>query len=393
MRARLVSVLFLISFLITVPFSGSCSALRSVEVGQDFPDLELKGLSGDASKLTAFMGEKGVVAIYWATWSSHSLDFLAFAEKSLKGYEAKGIKVVGINVEHQEMKVEDMDVVKAKVAELGITFPVVIDPGLVGYDKIGVVSTPTTVVVSKDMKLVEVFPGFPTSAREDVPARLDAMLGIVKEEKTAEAKTLLEKPPKGGALQMYNLGKKLLLSSRSLSGELKALPDSALARLDDAIRKDPDYVRPYVAKSFVYHLAKETEKRDAVIAEMKARGFKEPMEKRLMALVYLRMDMDAAATEMLVDADGTDLATIFAKALLLARKSDPGAKGAVDALKADPKAAEVLGADPASLFADDGKVKPDASDSVAVTLERLLDLAKGGQGRAPVMITAPPPNP
>jgi len=366
-------------------WSASAFALRTLEQGAKAPDIELMGVNGEGAKLSSLVGPKGLVVIYWATWSSRSPGILQFAEQELRKYEASGMKVIAVNADHQEMKAEDFQAVRDKVKELGLTLPVFHDKGLVGYNALGIISVPTTLIMDNALSLREAYPGFPSVAKTDIPEKIDAALGIVREKRPEKAQYLLDHKPKNHALQYYNLGKRMFLVARSPSGELRGgIPEAAIDRLSEAIRRDPDFFRPYLLKAIIFHAAKEHALRDSALDNIRKREFQEPYEHRVLALGYLEMGMDNSASDhlkALFSLSADDPAGLFGLALLSQRRNDAaGAKKAVTALTANPAAKEILGEEVAALFTPDGAVKPGASLAVRDTLDRLLDIEKKPMG-------------
>jgi peroxiredoxin len=366
-------------------WSASAFALRTLEQGAKAPDIELMGVNGEGAKLSSLVGAKGLVVIFWATWSSRSPGILLFAEKELRKYEKFGMNVVAVNADHQEMKAEDFQAVRDKVKELGLAMPVFHDKGLEGYNALGIISTPTTILLDNTLSLREAYPGFPSVAKDDIPERIDAFLGIVREKRAESAQYLLDHKPKNYALQYYNLGKRIFLGALSPSGELRGgVPDSAIDRLNEAIKRDPDFFRPYLLKAIIYHAAKEHALRDAALHNIRKREFEESYEHRVLALGYLEMGMDNSASDhlkALFSLVADDPAGLFGQTVLSARRKDAaGAKKAATALLMNPKSKAVLGEDPAALFTPEGAVRPGAERAVRNTLERLLDIEKKGQG-------------
>jgi peroxiredoxin len=364
---------------------ASAFALRGLEVGGTVPDIELSGVTGEGGKLSSFAGPRGLVVVYWATWSSRSPAILQFAEKELRRYEKLGLNVIAVNADHEVMKAEDFAAVREKVKELGLTLPVLHDKGLVGYDAIGVISTPTTLILDNALVVKDAYPGFPSVARDDIPERIEAFLGIAREKPAESVQPLLAHKPKNNALLYYNLGKRLFLAARSPSGELRGgVPQSAIDRLDDAIGRDPDFFRPFLLKAIVYHAAGSHALRDSALDNIRKREFGEPYEHRVLALGYLAMGMDDNASDhlkLLFSLAPDDPAGLFGQTLLSTRRKDAAAaKKSAEALFANPKSKEVLGEDPAALFTTDGGMKTGVERAVRNTLERLLDIEKKGQG-------------
>jgi len=395
-RSALAGILCLWAF--SFPLSASSFALRGMDKGSRVPDMEFVGITVKGGKLSSFAGEKGLVVIYWATWSSRSPDVLAFAEKELRRYEKLGMKFLAVNADHQEMGARDVAAVKAVVSELGITFPVVLDAGLKGYNEIGVISLPTTIVLDNGLKIVDAYPGFPSVARDDIPGRIDAFLGIVKEKPVEKAQYFLEHKPKNYALQYYNLGKRLFLAARSPSGELKGVPDTAIERLDEAIRRDPDFFRPYLLKAIVLDLAKANGRREAALQELKKREFQEAFERRMLGFGYLYLGLDNQAEDcfrLLSSQVPDDPGMLFGEAVAAARRKDrPAAKKALSALAKISGAKEALGFDHAPLFAESGELAAGSETSLRAALDRLLEIEKpagGGMIRQSAPLAAPSP--
>ncbi|MBI5418547.1 MAG: redoxin domain-containing protein [Deltaproteobacteria bacterium] len=369
---------------VAFPLAEPSHALRGLSVGAKVPDLPFTGISGEGGKLSSFLGEKGAIIIFWATWSSRSPEILAFAEQKLRGYEKHGMKILAVNVDHQAMGPEGIALVKAKARELEITYPVVLDEGLTGYNEIGIISTPTTLIIDNTLKLVDVYPGFPSVARNDIPDRIDAFLGIVKEKRPEKTQYLLEHTPKNRALYYYNLGKRLFLIARSPSGGLKAVPETAIERLDEAIRRDPDYFRPYLLKAIIFDMAKAGQRKDAVLQELRKKDVREVYERRTLGYGYLYLGEDSLAEEsfsLLAAQVPDDPGVLFGQAVLAARKGEgQKARRALDAISRNPRAGEELGFDPVELFTPDGSIKTGTQGTLRSALERLLEIVKEGLG-------------
>jgi peroxiredoxin len=381
---RRVILLLLWAWLFAFPLSAESFALRGLEKGAQVRDMELVGINSDGGKLSSFSGEKGLIVIYWATWSSRSPQILTFAEKELRRYEEHGVKLLAINADRQEMRREEIEAVKGKASEIGLSFPVMLDPGLKGYDELGIISTPTTLILDKDLKIVDVYPGFPSVARNDIPDRIDAFLGIEKKKRAEKSQYLLDHKPKNHALQYYNLGKTMFSFARSPSGDLKGVPENAIDRLDESIRRDPDFFRPYLLKTIIFDMAGDEGRRDAVLAEIAQKDFQDVYERRILGFGYLYLGMDNVASDFFLTLSSQipdDPGVLFGQGVLAARGKDPDtARKALEALGSVPEAAEALGLDPAVLFTDTGELAPGTEEELRASLETLLGIRKKSMG-------------
>jgi hypothetical protein len=320
-------VAVLCGWILIMPLSAESFALRGLDKGDSVPDMEFMGITAESGKLSSFSGGKGLIVIYWATWSSRSPMILEFAEKELRRYEEHGVKLLAINADHQEMRREEIEAVKGKATEMALS------------------------------KIVDLYPGFPSIARDDIPDRIDAFLGIEKKKRPEKSQYLLDHKPKNHALQYYNLGKMMFTFARSPSGDLKGAPESAIERLDEAIRRDPDFFRPYLLKTIIFDMAGDEGRRDAVLTELS----------------------EHFATLLAQVPD--DPGVLFGQAVSSAKRGDgASARKALDALRKNPRAAEDLGFDFAPLFTDSGDLAPGSEGDLRLILERLLEIKKKSQG-------------
>jgi hypothetical protein len=379
-----VTLLLLWAWVFTFPSSGASFALRGLEKGARVRDIELVGINSRGGKLSSFSGEKGLIVIYWTTRSSRSPDILAFAEKELRRYEEHGVKLLAINADHQEIRREDMERLRTRASEMGLSFPVMLDAGLEGYNGIGIITVPTTLFLDKDLTIVDVYPGFPSVARYDIPDRIDAFLGIEKEKRPEKTHYLLDHKPKNHALQNYNLGKSMFTFARSPSGGLKGVPENAIERLDEAIRRDPDFFRPYLLKTIIFDMAGDEERRDDVLAELAQKDFQEVYELRVLGFGYLYLGMDNVASDFFLTLSSQipdDPGVLFGQAVMAAREKDKDeARKALEALGSMPETVEALGFDPAALFTDTGDLKPGTEGELQASLEILLGIREKSMG-------------
>ena len=383
------------------PLSTSSFAQRGMEKGAQVRDIELVGINTDGGKLSSFSGERGLIVIYWAIRSSRSPEILAFAEKELRRYEKHGVKLLAINADYEEIRNEDLALVRAKTSEMALSFPVMLDAGLEGYNDIGIVTVPATLILDKDLTIVDIYQGFPSAARDDIPERLDAFLEIARGKRAGKSRFLPDHTPKNLALQYYNLGKTIFSSARSLSGGLKNVPEIAIGHLDESIRHDPDYVRPYLLKTIIFDMAGDEGRRDAVLAELARKDFQEVDERRILGFGYLYLGMDNVASDSFLTLSSQipdDPGVLFGQAVVAARRQDTDtAKKALEELGKVPETAEALGFDPAALFTDTGKLASGAERELQASLEILLGIRETPLGSrqkdGPVPADSPLPSP
>ncbi len=127
----------------TVATPSGATALTPVAapvVGGLAPDFEAVEISGGDFHLGQARG-RIVVLNFWATWCEPCRAEMPLLEARSRGHEPEGLIVVGVNFD------EPADLVSAFQAELGLTFPIVLDPGARIQALYHVLGYPTTFFV------------------------------------------------------------------------------------------------------------------------------------------------------------------------------------------------------------------------------------------------------
>lgn len=119
------------------------------------PRFDGETLDGRRFSLGALRG-KVVVVNFWASWCAECRPEMPVLERLHREFAAQGLAIVGVNA--QEAKPE----VARYAQDLGLTFPIVLDPDrAIGADY-GVFALPATFVIARDGRAV----AFGTGARE-----------------------------------------------------------------------------------------------------------------------------------------------------------------------------------------------------------------------------------
>lgn len=297
---RRLIVLFAI-LLFTWGTPSNTRALRTLVTGDTIKDYEVTLLpGGNTKRLSELCGSRGLLLIFWATWSDRSLGLLTFAETDLKEkYGEAGVQIVGINVEGQAISDEDRGKIDEARKKLSLSIPLGINHGLVMFDEIGVITTPTTILVDEKLVMKGSYPGFPTIARNEIPEMLNNFLDIVEDKPPLRVQYLLDHKPKNNALLSYNYGKTIYKRYLSLKGDLKHVPEDSLKQLNRANEKDPDFYAPYLLKAVIFHKVREEAKKQEILGQIEGKHFQEPLEKIDLAYMFYLIDMKERAGEIL----------------------------------------------------------------------------------------------
>lgn len=135
------------------------------------PDFELLGLDGAVHRLSEYRG-KVVVVNFWATWCVSCRSEIPGLESVRRELASRGVEVLGIATDP-----EGADKVAPYAAELGISYPVLLDPqavtpaifgGLEGY--------PSTFILDREGLIYSSYLGAQAEQtfREDLLYLLDA---------------------------------------------------------------------------------------------------------------------------------------------------------------------------------------------------------------------------
>jgi peroxiredoxin len=111
-------------------------------VGSLAPDFSLATLDGSILSLSALRG-KNIMLNYWVTWCVPCIEEMPILQKLNQEYQGQNLVMLSINGIAQD----DLEKVKATVAEFGMTYPVVLDEGDTIFKSYWLGFMPTTVFI------------------------------------------------------------------------------------------------------------------------------------------------------------------------------------------------------------------------------------------------------
>jgi cytochrome c biogenesis protein CcmG, thiol:disulfide interchange protein DsbE len=121
--------------------------LRAYAAGTTAPAFSGRTVEARPLGLADLRG-KAVVMNFWATWCLECRPEMPALERLHRRFGARGLTVVGVNAR------EAPDVVRRYEAELGLSFPLVLDqPGTINA-MYGIMGLPTTFVIGRDGRAV-----------------------------------------------------------------------------------------------------------------------------------------------------------------------------------------------------------------------------------------------
>lgn len=224
--------------LLSVP---AAAALQSLQVGMEAPEFSLKSVTGETKTLASLKGEKLTVLVFWSTWSAKSEKVLARLQTLHEKYREKGLAVVGVDVDGQEIGPGTLAAIKGVQERLKIGFPMLVDYGLVAFHDYGVIAVPSTVIVDRDRVIRYELPGFPLVGGEEM---VDFVAAAIEGKKPPAGVAQKGYQPNKSALRLYNMGKNTLRS--------KSMADTAEVWFKKSIEADPKFVLPYLSLGSFY---------------------------------------------------------------------------------------------------------------------------------------------
>ncbi len=115
--------------------------------GEIPPEFSGKTLEGKTVSLARLRG-RVVLLNFWATWCLECRPEMPVFEQLHRDFGGKGLTILGINVR------EETSAISGYAKELGLTFPLVVDPNGKIQALYGVIGLPTTFLIGRDGRAV-----------------------------------------------------------------------------------------------------------------------------------------------------------------------------------------------------------------------------------------------
>lgn len=152
LAVRTVILLVLAGALAYTLYSNFFKDKQIVGIGDQAPNFVLTDLNGNKVEFADYRG-KGVFLNFWGTWCKPCEREMPYMENQYKVYKDQGVEILAVNVGEPELSVKNF------VERKGLTFPVVIDKDLEVLEAYGVNPLPTTFLVDKEGKIIDIITG------------------------------------------------------------------------------------------------------------------------------------------------------------------------------------------------------------------------------------------
>ena len=117
--------------------------LSAYAPGLGLPHLTGQTVTGETVSVTELRG-RVVLVHFWATWCGECRPEMSLFERLHQDFAAQGLTVLGINIRDETPRIQRY------AKDLGLTYPLVLDPEGVIAKAYGVIGLPTTFLVGRD---------------------------------------------------------------------------------------------------------------------------------------------------------------------------------------------------------------------------------------------------
>lgn len=149
-----------------VPAGAAAHSQRppSPQVGFAAPDFSLETLDGETMSLSDLRGQ-AVLVNFWATWCPPCRQEMPAIQQLYEQYRDQDFTVLAVDLQESEAQVV------AFTGQMGLTFPILIDPGGQVFSQYGVRALPSTFFVDPNGVIQEIALGGPLA-----PAYLESQV-------------------------------------------------------------------------------------------------------------------------------------------------------------------------------------------------------------------------
>ena len=132
---------------------------------------EFSGVTADGQKVSlAGLSGRVILLNFWATWCLECRSEMPTFERLHQEFSAQGLAVVGINAREGTVTIREY------AKELGLTFPLILDPSGKINSAYGVIGLPTTFLIGRDGRPVALAVGPREWASTPARALIQALL-------------------------------------------------------------------------------------------------------------------------------------------------------------------------------------------------------------------------
>jgi len=243
-RVHHCSFKFVIFLLLITPLLTDClipqdsHALIGIQEGDPPKEVTLNDVNGRTVSLSNHLGKKPVILVFWKLMKNkafldYSLNELIFLEEYRQKYhEQTGLEIFGIYTPQDDKKVDESEITEVQnlIMVNKITFPILVDRGLIIFREYGVIALPSTIMIDRAKTIKFIYPSFPIAARQIFTEQIMELVGMVSTAKQED--TEKTKGPGSRSDRLYHY---------SLQMYKRGLLEQAASPLKKSITLNPDH--------------------------------------------------------------------------------------------------------------------------------------------------------
>lgn len=196
-----------IMYRILIVWSTLLSVVTSIVSAQNSVDslaspFILKDMKGNHRSLEELLGKEMTVIFFWATWGKDSSKILDAMQELYLKYQAKGLQVIGVCVEQQDITSSAQGKIADTLQKNQITFPVLLDQQLQTFHSYHIIAVPTTFVIDARRVILFKLSGYPIIGRGELK---EFILARFEGKRPEPSKMSEGRKPHRNALLAYNM--------------------------------------------------------------------------------------------------------------------------------------------------------------------------------------------
>lgn len=186
-RAKIVSMLICLALFFLADLSTGSAAFKKVHVNEPTPEINLPTLDGTQVALDSFRNNPLTAVVFWGLWSPNSAPLLKDIQKLMDEFGDKGLSAIAVNIDGADKTSGNMeDEIRKFMMENSLSIPMLIDKRQDVYGDWGVLVSPTTAFLGKDLILLHEFSGYSKGSYADAREKIMELLGVEDEIADAE---------------------------------------------------------------------------------------------------------------------------------------------------------------------------------------------------------------
>lgn len=128
---------------------AGCDGNRAPHIGDALRPFKARNLAGETIELPAAAAGKVLILRFWATWCPFCREEMKAIEQVWKDHRGRGLVMLAVNAGQTQGQIASF------IDEIGVTYPILLDPGSKIARSYGVTGLPMTFVIGRDGRVAQ----------------------------------------------------------------------------------------------------------------------------------------------------------------------------------------------------------------------------------------------